>query len=138
MPLLRKAILVNSAEFICLGLGVFQTAVLSRILGPVGIGQYAVILSTLVLVGQLSSFGFPLSFLYHSQHDPDNTRVYLVNTIWSTLLLGIVGGIFLAALIYCKSSYFGEVSWFVLLAIIVYVPLMLQTYVARNHLLIHI
>ena len=138
MSLLRKAILVNSTAFICLGLGVFQAAVLSRVLGPAGIGQYAVILSALVLAGQLSSLGFPLSFLYHSQHDPANTKVYLINTIWSMLLMGAVGGVLLTVLIYCKSSYFGEVPWFTLVAILFYVSILLQRCVARNNLLIAI
>ena len=93
MSLLRKAILVNSTEFICLALGAFRTAVLSRVLGPAGIGQYAVVLSALVLAGPLSSFGFPLSFLYYSQHDRDNVKVYLINTISSMLVLGAAGGI---------------------------------------------
>jgi O-antigen/teichoic acid export membrane protein len=138
MSLLRKAILVNSTAFICLGLGVLQAAVLSRVLGPARVGQYAVILSVLVLAGQLSSLGFPLSFLYHSQHDPANTKVYLINTIWSMLLMGAVGGVLLTVLIYYKTSYFGEVPWFALVAILFYVPILLQRCVARNNLLINI
>lgn len=136
MSLLRKAILVNSTEFICLALGAFRTAVLSRVLGPAGIGQYAVVLSALVLAGPLSSFGFPLSFLYYSQHDRDNVKVYLINTISSMLVLGAAGGIILAALIYFKPGYFGDIPWFALLAIGFYVPIVLQAVVGRNNLLI--
>jgi O-antigen/teichoic acid export membrane protein len=138
MSLLRKAALVNTSAFICLGLGVLQASVLARVLGPEGIGQYAVILSALVLGGQIFSLGIPLSFLYHSQHDPENTKSYRMNAIWSMLLLGIAGGITVPLLVYLKPGYFGEVQWFVLLAISAYVPVVLQRVVARNHFLIRI
>ena len=138
MSLLRKAALVNSTQFICLGIGVLQTAVLSRVLGPAGIGQYAVILSSLMLTAQFSSLGFPLSFLYHSQRDPEHANLYRMNTIWAMLVLGIVGGVALVLLICLRPDYFGEVQWFVLLAIFAHVPIVLQRVVARNHLLIQI
>lgn len=138
MSLLRKAVLVNSTEFICLGIGVLQTAVLSRVLGPAGVGQYALILSALMLAVQFSAFGFPLSFLYHSRRELDNTKAYLMNTLWFMLPLGMVGGVALAILVNYKSSYFGEVPPFALLAIWAYVPIALYSCVGRDNLFIRI
>lgn len=138
MPLLRKAILVNSAEFVCLAIGLAQTIILTRVLGPAGIGRYSLINSTLMLTAQFCCLGFPISFLYHSQHDPDNTKEYLTNAIWMSLFLGISGGLVLVALIYSKIGYFGHVPWFTLLGVGLYVPIVLQSGIARQNLLIKI
>lgn len=138
MSFLRKVIFVNGAECICFGLGIFQSVILSRVLGPAGVGQYAVILSAMILAAQLFSLGFPLSFLYHSQHDPANAKVYLINTIWSMLFMGAFGGIILTTIIYYNTGYFGKTSWIVLLAIFAYIPIVLQRAIVRNHLLIAI
>jgi O-antigen/teichoic acid export membrane protein len=138
MSLLRKAILVNSTEFVCFGIGLIQTIILTRLLGPAGIGQYSLISSTLILAAQVCCLGFPISFLYHSQHDPENTVKYLMNTIWATLLIGLVGGIALAVLVRYKSGYFGQLPWFALFGIGLFIPIVIQSAIARNRLLIQI
>jgi len=138
MSFLRKAVLVNSTQFICLGIGVLQTAILSRVLGPAGIGQYAVILSALMLAVQFSSLGFPMSFLYHSRHDPGNTNTYRINAVWVMLLLGTIGGIATALIINFNPAYFGEVSGVVLIGVVVYIPVVLQSVITRNNLMIAI
>ena len=138
MSFLRKALLVNTTEFICLVLGIGQTVVLSRVLGPSGIGQYAVINSAMMLAVQVFAIGFPFSFLYHSQRDPEKTSEYLINTVYATVFLGIFGGIVLCTLVYYKAAYFGKVHWFVLLGLIFSVPITLQRVVTRNILLLKI
>lgn len=138
MSLLRKAILVNSTEFVCLGIGLAQTVILTRVLQPAGIGQYSLLTSILMLAAQLSCLGFPISFLYHSQRDRDNSIEYLMNTIWATLLLGILSGIVVVVLVYYGAGYFGNVPWFALLGMGMYIPFVLQGAVARNCLLIQI
>lgn len=89
MSFLRKAVLVNSAEFVSLGIAILQTSVLTRALGPEGIGRYAIILSALFLTPQICSLGMPLSFLYHSQHDPANKKRYPMHAFWMPYLLGL-------------------------------------------------
>lgn len=138
MSLLRKAILVNSTEFVCLGIGLAQTIILTRVLQPAGIGQYSLLTSTLMLAAQLSCLGFPISFLYHSQRNRDKASEYLMNTIWATLFLGIVSGIAVAVLVYYGAGYFGPIPWFALLGMGLYIPIVLQGAVARNCLLIQI
>jgi O-antigen/teichoic acid export membrane protein len=135
---LRKAILVNSAEFVCLGFSVVQAAILARVLGPARIGQYDLIRSVMMLAPQICCFGFPLSFLYHSQHYPENTKKYLMNTIWSVLFLSIIGGVTLFLVVLFKKDYFGFVPWFALIGIGFYVPILLAAMTARNVLLIKI
>lgn len=138
MSFLRKAALVNSAEFVSLGIAILRTAVLTRVLGPAGIGQYAIILSALLLAPQICSLGMPLSFLYHSQHDSRNTKRYLINTLISMLFTGVTGGVVLALLLYTKASYFGSVTLLALIGIGSYVPIVLAHIISRNALLIKI
>jgi len=138
MSLLRKAILVNGAEFICLALSVVQAAILARALGPAGVGQYDLVRSVLVLTPQLCCLGFPLSFLYHSRRNTENTKKYLMNTIWLMLLLSMAGGAGLVFLVVSKAEYFGFIPWFAMIGIGLYVPTLLGNVIARNILLIEI
>ncbi len=45
MSLLRKAALVNSTAFVCLGLSTVQAAILARALGPAKVGHKLVLCS---------------------------------------------------------------------------------------------
>jgi O-antigen/teichoic acid export membrane protein len=138
MSLLRKAFVINTAELISLGIAVLQTAVLARVLGPAGIGQYAVILSVLMLAPQVISLGMPMSFLYHSQHDPKNSKKYLLNALCSVLFLGLLGGAGLAFVITCKAEFFGLLPMPVLIGMWLYVPILLAEMIARNALMIQV
>ncbi|MFA5238675.1 MAG: polysaccharide biosynthesis C-terminal domain-containing protein [Phycisphaerae bacterium] len=138
MSFLRKAILINSSAFICLALGAVQTVVLTRALGPSGIGQYALICNALILGAQLFSLGVPLSLLYYSQHCSENREKYLVNAIWSTLLFGAFGGVTLIVIFVSKQDYFGYIPKFTLVLTGFCVVMILLENVARTTLLIRI
>lgn len=138
MSFLRKAFLVNSSAFVCLVLGIVQTVVLTRVLGPSGIGQYALIRNALILGAQLFSLGVPLSLLYHSQHYSENREKYLVNATWSMLLFGAVGGFALSVLFASKQNYFGPIPKYMLILIGFCVVMFLLANIARNTLLIRI
>lgn len=138
MSLLRKAFLINSSAFVCLVLGIVQTVVLTRVLGPGGIGQYALIRNALILGTQLFSLGIPLSLLYHSQHYSENREKYLVNATWSMLLFGVVGGFALSVLFASKQNYFGPIPKYMLILIGFCVVIILLASIARTTLLIRI
>ncbi len=138
MSLLRKAVVVNSAEFCCLVFGVVQSIALSRGLGPDGVGQYTVILSALTLGTQLFSLGYPLSFLYHSKRRPDQTRVYLMNTLFLMIVTGLLGGVIIVGLMQGFRGYFGVVTGWTLLVCSLYILLGLIGVLARNCLLVNI
>ena len=138
MSFLRKALLVNSTEFVCLCLGIVQASIIARTLGPEGVGQYDLIRSALILTSEIFCLGMPLSFLYHSQRNPQNTKKYLMNTIWSVLFIGTVGGVGLVLLMLVKTHYFGFIPWFALIMVGLYVPIFLGRVIARNVLLIRI
>jgi O-antigen/teichoic acid export membrane protein len=138
MSFLRKAILVNSTHITCLGIGIGQMVLLSRILGPDGVGQYAVFLSALMLTAQLASLGIPISFLFHSQREQDKSTEYLANTVWSMVVTGFAGGLILTAAIFAFPSYFGRLPWYGLVGTCLYVPVALQAVVGRNQLMLAI
>jgi len=136
--MLRKAILVNGAAMVGLVAGLGQSIILARVLGPGGVGQYSIIIATAVLMTQLVSLGLPTSLLYHTKTDPQHSVHYLMNTIWVSLGLGALGGLALAALIFFREGYFGTVAPFVLVALALYVPLVLQGQSARMTLMVAI
>lgn len=138
MSLLRKAALVNISTFIGILFGVLQTVIVTRVLGPEGVGRYSLVLAALMLTAQLFSFGLPLSYLYYSQHDRPNNRKYLMNVFWAVLVSGLAGGAGLCWVLYKHSSYFGLYPFWVYLIIVFYIPIAVQSAVARNDLMIEI
>ena len=60
-----------------------QTVILTRILGPAGIGQYSLVSSIVMLAAQVCTLGFPTSLLYYCQHDPANRRKYTMDGLWA-------------------------------------------------------
>jgi O-antigen/teichoic acid export membrane protein len=138
MSVLRKALLVNSTEFVCIALGLAQNIILTRTLGPEGIGQYTVVISALSLAALVCCFGVPMSFLYHSRRDPDHAKRYLVSALWVLTALGLVGGALLVVLIVTQQGYFGVLPRYALIMIFLYMPVSLWQVLARNSLLIEI
>ncbi len=138
MSLLRKALLVNTAEVICLVLGIAQTVLLARILGPAGVGQYAVLISAMAVAAQLFSLGLPLSCLFYAQREPENRQCYVTNTLWAITVLSVIGGCILTVIVWAIPTYFGGLSWYAYAAILLYLPLVLLRVVTRNTLLIAI
>ena len=138
MAFLRKAILVNGSAIVGIGFSVVQTVILTRVLGPDGIGRYSLVQGALMLAAQLFSFGFPLSYLYHSQHNRRFNQKYLMNAFWLILFSGLIGGLILAFLMYCKQHYFGSYPFWIYLVVVVYMPVVIHSAVLRNDLMIDI
>ena len=138
MSLLRKALLVNTAEFICLVLGIAQTVLLARILGPAGVGQYAVVIAAMAVAAQLFSLGLPISCLYFAQREPEARQDYLMSTVWAITVLSVIGGCILTVIVWAIPTYFGGLRWYAYAAVLLYLPLVLLRVVTRNTLLIAI
>ena len=111
MAFFRKAILVNASTLASVAIQMVQTIIVTRALGPGGIGQYSLVASTLMLCAQLCTLGFPTSLLYHCQHDAAGRNTYTMNGIWATAVLGGLGTIILALVTRLHGHYFGPLSW---------------------------
>jgi|GEM_PF-3874463 len=135
MAFFRKAILVNGAVLASLAIQMVQTVILTRILGPAGIGQYSLVTSALMLSAQLCTLGFPVSLLYYCQHDPVNRKAYTVNGLWATAVLGLAGMGVLALVTRTYSGYFGPLSWAACGIGAAYVLLTPLSGITRNNLL---
>jgi O-antigen/teichoic acid export membrane protein len=135
MSFFRKALLVNVTELVSFVIRLVQTIVLTRFLGPAGIGQYAVVCAAVMLGSQISALGFPIAFLYYSQHDPKHTQVYQTHSVWAGLILGLLGGAVLGMLLVWRQSYFGMMPGYAVWAVSLYAVFMILAGVGRNSLL---
>jgi O-antigen/teichoic acid export membrane protein len=112
--------------------------ILTRSLGPDGIGQYEVIQGVMVLVPQLVCLGLPMSYLYHVQKDKASQGKYLYQATIGSLFMGLIGAMCLGLAILFFKGYFGQVKGYALLPIMLYVTFVLQRSVARSSLLVSI
>ncbi len=135
MSFVRKALLINVTALVSFVIRLIQTIVLTRWLGPTGIGQYAVVCAAVMLGSQISALGFPVAFLYYSQHDPKQTQVYQIHSFWSGLILGCLGGAVLGASAISWPTYFGHVPGYAIGAVSLYAVCMILAGVGRNSLL---
>lgn len=138
MSFLRKSLVVNGSAFVGLLFGILQTVIVTRVLGPEGVGRYSLVLAALMLTTQFFSFGLPLSYLYYCQHDRANQRKYLMNTLWLVLLSGLLGGCVLSSIIYSRAGYFGTFPCWIYIVIAAYIPLVIESAVARNDLMVNL
>ncbi len=138
MSLLRKAFVVNGAEAFCLIFGLLQSIAINRGLGPDGAGQYGIITACLMLGIQLFGLGFPLAFLYHSKRDPQQSKIYLMNSLWVTFISGMVGGLLVMAIIQKFQGQFGQISLWALGICGAHLVIQLLGVLSRNCLLVDI
>ena len=136
MSFLRKSLVVNGSAFVGLLFGILQTVIVTRVLGPEGVGRYSLVLAALMLTTQFFSFGLPLSYLYYSQHDRANQRKYLMNTLWLVLFSGLLGGCVLSSIIYSRAGYFGTFPFWIYVLIVFYLPVSIESMVGRNALMV--
>ncbi|MCP4453461.1 MAG: oligosaccharide flippase family protein [Planctomycetes bacterium] len=135
MNFFRKALLVNATAMVSFVVRLVQTIVLTRWLGPTGIGQYAVVCAAVMLGSQISALGFPMAFLYYSQHDPEQAKTYQTHSVWSGLILGLLGGAAFGLLVRGCPTYFGHVPVYAIGAVSLYAVCMILAGVGRNSLL---
>ncbi len=135
MSLLRAVLAVNSGTAVCAVLGIAQTILISRGLGPEGVGQYALAVSVLSLGATICAFGIPVSFLYHARKEPDQRNAHFTNAFWILAVIGIGSGVVAALMMTRCSAYFGAYGAWASCAIALYMPLALERLLFRNFLL---
>ncbi len=138
LSLFAKAFLINCGATAGTLIATVQTIVLSRVLGPHSIGQYALAVSMLSLGSTVFAFGYPLSFLYFAKQPHARKNDYFTAAFIMLSLIGLIGGILFAGLFYTLRGYFGDFKLLTLFAIAVYSPLALLRVLFRNHLLVDI
>lgn len=135
LSLLRKSIVINFGAIIGILLGTAQTIILTRSLGPEGIGQYALSVSALSLAATLFAFGCPLAFLYYAKQSPDQINELFTHAFFILLLAGLISGVTIASIFYLFKGYFGHYSFYALVATALYMPAVLLRVLFRNYLL---
>ena len=138
MSLLKKASIINSGAIAGIVIGTAQTIILTRALGPQGVGQYALSVAFLSLMVSIFAFGCPLSFLFYAKQKPEEKNVYFINAFWMLLCIGALTGGAISALFQTQKGYFGQYSPYIYLLITAFLPAALLRLLFRNHLLIRI
>jgi len=121
-------------KFFLIGLGLLVSVVISRILGPVGRGEYALALTVGAIGIQLLNFGLPASNIYYVAKDRTLLSTLVSNSIvvsfiFATVLVCICWGVFLI----CPAV--APISGILLLLSLIYVPLGLAYSLLQNLLL---
>jgi O-antigen/teichoic acid export membrane protein len=138
LSLLQKATIINAGTIIGIIFGTVQTIILTRVLGPDGIGQYSLSVAVLSLATTLCAFGCPLSYLFYAKQDPEENTIYFANAFRFLSIMGIVSGIVIGAMFLLHKDYFGQYRPYAMLCIVLYMPLSLLRLLFRNHLLVAI
>jgi O-antigen/teichoic acid export membrane protein len=138
MSLLRKALLVNATAWVGFVISMGQAIVLSRGLGPGGVGQYNILHAALLLTIQLASLGLPNAYLVFSKQAPQREARFLMASLWLSLATSVVGGGVLAWSMLHYAGYFGTYPLWVLGLVLIQVPISMVGGVIRMSLMVKI
>ncbi|MBN1105221.1 MAG: oligosaccharide flippase family protein [Deltaproteobacteria bacterium] len=99
MSLLRKSILSAGGTVICAALGIITQMILSRKLGPDGMGQYQLLLSTSTLAVAVATLGIGQANVYFLNHFNSPKAAVVMNSVYwwavagTVLFVGYVGAV---------------------------------------------
>ncbi len=125
MSLVRTAVLVSMSEYVALGAGMVQAMLLSRALGPDGIGQYALLLQTALFATQFASLGLPTASVYAINAEKRDPSVVAMTSVWITLIMSAVSVAAVLGVFSIFRGFFGHVSALAIAGMVIYVPALL-------------
>ena len=138
MSLIRKAAVINTGALTGIVIGTVQTIILTRTLGPQGIGQYALIVAFLSLAATVSAFGVPLAYLFFVKQNPEASASFFTNAFFMLLFIGLVFGVAVAIFVRWRTVFFGSFAGYTIAAIGFYFLFALLRLLFRNHLMVNI
>ncbi len=110
MSFLRKGILVSGVQVLGVPLTMLVGIIFSRALGPDGMGQYSLFLTTSTLAVTLAALGVGNANIYFHNNRGIATELITTNTVKAGMLLGLFLTIALTGAVLLFSDYFGQVS----------------------------
>ncbi len=115
MHFLKKAALASAGNIICIFLGQTSNVILSRVLGPAGIGKYRLWISAATIVSTIMVMGIGTANIYFL-NNLKVPKVRVVNNAFKLLMvLGPLTAAIVGAVITLNPGYFGQASGLVIL-----------------------
>jgi len=109
LPFVKNVIHTIGSKWITIAIGIIPVMLITRGLGPVGKGEYSLIISTIGVLMQLSTFGLHTSNTYHVSKDRSSLDALFTNSVfWIAVTATLTSlGFFLFNLLYP-----GEINMF--------------------------
>jgi len=125
MSLVRGGILVSVAEYGAMALGLARAMMLSRALGPEGVGQLRLIRHTVVFAAQAASLGLPMASVYAINKQKRDPSQVLVTSVYAFLATSALAGLAILLLLTRLSNFFGQLWMVGIIACVAFIPLVL-------------
>ncbi|WP_228384163.1 oligosaccharide flippase family protein [Sphingobacteruim zhuxiongii] len=117
MSILKKGIITSMSSYLSLGLGLVQTMIVSRALGPELVGQMSLLRQVAVFGAQIGSFGLPMGIIYFINKRKLDRDTVIGSTLIATQLLSLLSSV-IVALMLIYADFFGEVNIIIILSVI--------------------
>ncbi|MVZ65767.1 oligosaccharide flippase family protein [Sphingobacterium sp. DK4209] len=105
------------SSYLSLGLGLVQTMIVSRALGPELVGQMSLLRQVAVFGAQIGSFGLPMGIIYFINKRKLDRDTVIGSTLIATQLLSLLSSV-IVALMLIYADFFGEVNIIIILSVI--------------------
>jgi|GEM_PF-4192087 len=105
------------SSYLSLGLGLIQTMIVSRALGPELVGQMSLIRQIAVFGAQIGSFGLPMGIIYFLNKQKLDRSMVINTTLISTQLLSLLSSLIITLLL-IYTDYFGAVNNIIIISVI--------------------
>jgi O-antigen/teichoic acid export membrane protein len=116
MSFARKGLLASASQVSLALMSMLSSVVYARFLGPAGVGQLALLLSTVALAVPVLSLGVGTANVYFLNSRQVSRQETVSHSLTLSLVLGAALTLALAAAFRAFPAYFGELRWSVLLA----------------------
>lgn len=110
MSLAKKGGILFGATLIQLVIGVVQVMILSRALGPEGIGRLTLLRQTFMLTIQTAGLGLSIAMIHCINKRQIDASVAFVSTLFFSTQFVLIGGVITVSLLLCFPSFFGSFS----------------------------
>ena len=136
MTIVRKALLLSSTAYLSLGISVIQMAILSRALGPSGVGQLTLLRQTLLLAVQLASMGLPVAMVSFTKKSAVSESEGLLSVTAFCAVSGSIATLILVFILASnKGGFFGYLNTWIVIAAGVWVMTVLMRAILYSVLL---
>lgn len=122
MSVAKGGVLITVVSYLCLAIGVVQTMILSRALGPEGVGQLTLFRQLFLLGVQISSLGLPMAMIraINTKQVPPYSALRIVQYV--CLLLSLFAVIVISSLLFLGESFFRETTPIIFCSMFIWIP----------------